>query len=236
MFILFVNSAGLNKCWPELIAKQIIEQYYPFMGCFQHCDKPDLQGDSIGIEVTRAESAEHFLWEGNHSDYSKWNNRKHACIVSGDLKGQKHADDMMKKRLKNAVGQHFGNGFYEKSESIIPGLWMMTCSGDLMAYARPLILDAVNKKLKRLNSGDYKLFSKNGLFIFTSFPVKCGPCVSDIFFSIKQEMLKVSRRFDYVFICDDAGVDFLNYDVLRYSFTSVDNMSEFLQSCVYHDD
>ncbi len=123
-----------DECCALLILKELFPDKY---GSLRLADKPDLQGDDIGVEVTKA---------GEKETYEAINNWVIACH-SDDESRKQHSIERMKQ-----LGVEYTGGF-----QVWPGVVPK------FLY----IKQAVDAKISKLEKGGYYVFSKYELFIFT---------------------------------------------------------------------
>ncbi|MBQ9304502.1 hypothetical protein, partial [Butyrivibrio sp.] len=123
-----------DECCALLILKELFPKEYSTLVI---ADKPDLQGNDVGIEVTIA---------GNKKHLEAFN----ICVKANN------SDNLEKKhyyieRLKQ-LGIKYTDGF-----QVWPGV----------KPSYEYVKKAVESKVKKLNSGGYKHFDRYELFIFT---------------------------------------------------------------------
>lgn len=123
-----------NECCTFLILKELFPDRYKTL---EISDKPDLQGDNVGVEVTIA---------GDKNHMEALNNWVKACHCVDAKKRESYI-----KRMEQ-LGVVYTGGIQSWPEQI-----------SSVKY----IIEAVNTKMKKVQQGKYKYFPEYELFIFT---------------------------------------------------------------------
>ncbi len=124
--------------YDECRAKLILEELFPNRYCYLDlADKPDLQGENVGIEVTIANDP-------------KWQELLSNWVKANHCKNQKDYERRVGKMRESGVE-------YTGGTQVWPAF-------------RPtfeFIRKAIEKKIEKLEKGEYKHFGSYELFIFT---------------------------------------------------------------------
>ena len=126
----------MNNKFDERYAKSIIEKFFPQYGIFDIEDKPDLQRENIGIEVTQIVDKNS---KSLQNDFRKLRNEN----ISIDKKKKIY------KKILNKGGKSFFGVMmlYPKEKSF-----------------KELLIERFHDKLQKLNL-EYKLFTTNAIFL-----------------------------------------------------------------------
>lgn len=122
------------ECYAKLVLEELFPDRYPHL---RIDDKPDLQGDNVGIEVTIA------------------NDPKHQEALANWVKANNCQDDTLRDHYIERMAQ-----LGVKYTGGVQGWPGFIAS---IGFTK----DAVESKIKKLKNGNYKSFERYELFIFT---------------------------------------------------------------------
>lgn len=92
-----------------------------------------------------------------------------------------------------------------------------------------LILRAFNKKLKKLNSGNYKIFNKNCLFVFSDILAN-DRMIKDALAEMQHRQLNSRLKFYKVFVLVPGECYILNLFNSKYSISVIEDITQSHQS------
>ena len=180
--------------WDKILLEKAIGE------TFELSDKPDLQSENIGVELTKV------IFDGEANSivrklFGRGNSFAENCAMAEKLKGGKRLLD--KKGLASVDGKT--TVFYKNG---------------LASTFTPIansIEESVKDKLAKLNSGQYKIFKENYLLIKNMESWldenEYEEILSDI---IQENEIHFDKIFDKIFVSDDFGL--YEYDYRKQKF------------------
>lgn len=222
----------------ELFAKAIVEDLFREFGPLEKRESPDFQGADMGLEVTSACVPLLYQQKG---DYTKW--------ITAPKQNSKQLEKINKLK-KKACGEHKCDGFTLQGSietTKFGDVHITTMCGDLHHAGLQWILNAVEKKCKKLNKS-FAVFGTNMLFITTAAPISTMDEVMRVFQAVNHLYINLSDsysiHFDIILIyseslskiaildfrksrCGIADIDSHVYDAMFYNQPGVVLTREF---------
>lgn len=243
------NKTPLDK-WQEYRARFTIEKVFPEYGSLENLDRPDLQGNGIGIEIVTAYSKAYNKAENSYTNYRLAQMRRDKAIAMHDEAGRISAEQSMRECVKYVEyrdskygrdkypGEISSRALYEEGAGFfdVNGYKVRIgfYRGDYFTSQLPLVLEAVVKKCKKLNDthSGYPLFPCLGLFIESALLIHDREELNKVCWDIHEVICKYPRKFDLVFL---AGYRAPHYIVHYNLHTSKAEYKEFQESLYYNE-
>lgn len=189
----------MSTNYSEKYAKQMLNKILGFnLSYLCHKDKPDLQDfyHNIGIEVTQD------VYEDEMQCLRFWNNYEktpYDKIPQRDIEQYYKNDGQLKIFNNYLIGGKLG-----KTKENNPN---------------NLIKKTIDKKLKKLNSGNYEIFKYNMLYVFVqtvslfdSYIVSIIEAVNDAIYPLKYTRIILDGWFEII-DCDIVNKQYYRYDI-----------------------
>ncbi len=243
------NKTTLDQ-WQEYRAKFTIEKLFPEYGPLEKLDRPDLQGNGIGIEIVTAYSEVYNRAENSYTNYRLAQVRRDAAIATHDeaicilaersmeasakyveYRDSKYVKDKCSGEVSSRALYEEGARFLDVSgNKIRVGFYR----GDYFTSQLPLVLDAVGKKCEKLNNAHsgYHSFPCFGLFVESALLIHDCEELNKVCCNVHEIICKYPRKFDFVFL---AGYRIPHYIVHYNLHTSKAEYKEFQESLYYNE-
>ena len=167
----------------EHYAMQVLLRHFPksFSSEFTCCDMPDLQDEKkgIGVEVVRS----------LHTNQGK------AFALLG-----KYANHPVSEIPSKALDKFQELGF----RPIIIDDMLKSMSSGFVSPTPLYLLNEIDKKIKKLQGPNYRIFKKNCLFVFVLNPVSYYDRneIHELIHVIKEHQQDANPKFDVIYIYD----------------------------------
>ena len=201
--------------WEEYEAMYIIEDFFPEFGPLKKAEKPDLQGEGIGIEITKAYDNYYNRYNGEFEKYCLAAMRRDAALESGDEAAANKAEQEMREHYDKCCSDiPESKDLSEMTLSIMDnGFHYMIYENGIECKRRDKIIEAVTSKCEKINSGHYNDFSSNALFIYTHLTLNHKEEIDSIAYQIKDLMKKYTKNFDFIILAciSEQRLVWINY-------------------------